>query len=85
MAPGSTKNKRRERDPEIHQTTKGNQWYVGMKAHIGVDAKSGLTHSLKTTPANPNKIKSHRNPIPDQCYLLSQRKKSVITDTCATF
>ncbi len=48
-APGSTKNKRGERDPEIHQTTKGNQWYVGMKAHIGVDTKSGLTHSLETT------------------------------------
>ncbi|MGL5526057.1 MAG: IS5 family transposase, partial [Aeromonas veronii] len=46
-APNSTKNKRGERDPEMHQTKKGNQWYVGMKAHIGVDAKSGLTHSLE--------------------------------------
>ena len=39
------------RDPEMHQTKKGNQWYFGMKAHIGVDAQSGLTHSVETTPA----------------------------------
>ncbi len=51
-APCSTKNKRDELDPEIHQTKKGNLWYFGMKAHIGVDAKSGLTHSLETTAAN---------------------------------
>lgn len=51
-APCSTKNKRGERDGEMHQTKKGNQWYFGMKAHIGVDAKSGLTHSLETTAAN---------------------------------
>ena len=48
-APNATKNKRGERDPQMHQTKKGNQWYFGMKAHIGVDAKSGLTHSLETT------------------------------------
>jgi IS5 family transposase len=47
-APSSTKNKRGARDPEMHQTKKGNQWYFGMKAHIGGDAKSGLTHSLET-------------------------------------
>ena len=40
-APSSTKNRRGERDPEMHQTKKGNQWYFGMKAHIGVDAESG--------------------------------------------
>ncbi|WP_416415989.1 IS5 family transposase [Klebsiella pneumoniae] len=45
-APSSTKNKEQQRDPEMHQTKKGNQWHFGMKAHIGVDAKSGLTHSL---------------------------------------
>ncbi len=44
-APSSTKNKEQQRDPEMHQTKKGNQWHFGMKAHIGVDAKSGLTHS----------------------------------------
>lgn len=52
----STKNKRGERDGEMHQTKKGNQWYFGMKAHIGVDAKSGLTHSLETTAANEHDL-----------------------------
>ena len=51
-APSSTKNAKRERDPEMHQTKKGNQWHFGMKAHIGVDAESGLAHSLETTAAN---------------------------------
>ena len=51
-APCSTKNARKERDPEMHQTKKGNQWYFGMKAHIGVDAESGLVHSLSGTAAN---------------------------------
>ena len=55
-APCSTKNKRGERDGEMHQTKKGNQWYFGMKAHIGVDAKSGLTHSLETTAANEHDL-----------------------------
>ena len=48
-APSSTKNRRQERDPEMHQAKKGNQWHFGMKAHIGVDATSGLTHSVATT------------------------------------
>ena len=52
-APCSTKNKR---DGEMLQTKKGNQWYFGMKAHIGVDAKSGLTHSLETTAANEHDL-----------------------------
>ena len=51
-APSSTKNARKERDPEMHQTKKGNQWYFGMKAHIGVDAQSGLVHSVTGTAAN---------------------------------
>ncbi|MEI6535951.1 MAG: IS5 family transposase [Verrucomicrobiaceae bacterium] len=51
-APSSTKNARQERDPQMHQTKKGNQWYFGMKAHIGVDAQSGLVHSLSGTAAN---------------------------------
>ena len=55
-APCSTKNKRGERDGEMHQTKKGNQWHFGMKAHIGVDAKSGLTHSLVTTAANEHDL-----------------------------
>ena len=45
-APSSTKNKSHGRDPEMHQTKKGNQWHFGMKAHIGVDKDSGLVHTL---------------------------------------
>lgn len=55
-APGSTKNKAGERDPEMHQTKKGNQWHFGMKAHIGVDARTGLTHSFTTTAANEHDL-----------------------------
>ena len=55
-APSSTKNRRGERDPEMRQTKKGNQWYFGMKAHIGVDAETGLTHSLATTSANAQDV-----------------------------
>jgi IS5 family transposase len=51
-APSSTKNSAGERDPEMHQAKKGNQWYFGMKAHIAVDAESGLVHTVTTTPAN---------------------------------
>lgn len=51
-APSSTKNKEKARDPEMHSTRKGNQWYFGLKAHIGVDGESGLVHSLTSTPAN---------------------------------
>lgn len=51
-APSSTKNSTGERDPEMHQTKKGNQWHFGMKAHIAVDAESGLVHTVTTTPAN---------------------------------
>jgi IS5 family transposase len=51
-APSSTKNKKGERDPEMHQTKKGNQWYFGMKVHIGVDKDNGLIHSIETTSAN---------------------------------
>jgi IS5 family transposase len=51
-APSSTKNKEGKRDPEMHQTKKGNQWYYGMKVHIGVDKDSGLIHPVVTTAAN---------------------------------
>jgi IS5 family transposase len=51
-APSSTKNASGERDPQMHQTKKGNQWYFGMKAHIGTDAESGLVHSVIATAAN---------------------------------
>jgi IS5 family transposase len=51
-APPSTKNKKKARDPEMHQTKKGNQWHFGMKAHIGVDVASGLVHTVVGTAAN---------------------------------
>ena len=51
-APSSTKNKERKRDPEMHQTKKGNAWHFGMKAHIGVDTQSGLVHTVTGTAAN---------------------------------
>lgn len=51
-APSSTKNEDRARDPEMRQTKKGNQWHFGMKAHLGVDSKTKVIHSVKATPAN---------------------------------
>lgn len=51
-APSSTKNVSGERDPEMHQTRKGNQWYFGMKAHVGVDSKEGIVHSVCSTAAS---------------------------------
>ena len=55
-APSSTKNSTAERDAEMHQTKKGNQWHFGMKAHIGVDADSGLVHTVIGTAANVNDV-----------------------------
>ena len=51
-APSSTKNKDGKRDPEMHQTAKGKQWYFGMKAHIGVDSRTKLIHTVKASAAN---------------------------------
>ena len=51
-APSSTKNAKKARDPEMHQTKKGNQWYFGMKAHIGIDSRTKLIHAAVATPAN---------------------------------
>src|SRR5919108_580489 len=51
-APSSTKNKDKERDPEMHQTAKGKQWYFGMKAHLGVDSKSKVIHTILASAAN---------------------------------
>jgi IS5 family transposase len=51
-ASSSTKNRVRQRDPEMHQVKKGNQWYFGMKVHVGADAQSGLVHTVGVTPAN---------------------------------
>jgi len=55
-APSSTKNEKHERDPDMHQTKKGNQWYFGMKAHIGADDESGLVHTVVSTAANVSDI-----------------------------
>ena len=55
-APSSTKNASGERDPEMHQSQKGNQWHFGMKAHIGVDAESGLVHTVRGTSGNVNDV-----------------------------
>jgi IS5 family transposase len=69
-APSSTKNQGGERDPEMHQVKKGNQWHFGMKAHIGADADSGLVHSVAGTAANVNDV--------TQAHTLL-RKRPVIT------
>jgi len=55
-APSSTKNASGKRDPEMHQTKKGNEWHFGMKAHIGVDAGTGYVHTLTATSANVHDI-----------------------------
>lgn len=60
-APSSTKNKDKQRDPEMRQTRKGKQWFFGMKLHIGVDSKTGLAHSAVVTAANVH----DKHPLPD--------------------
>jgi IS5 family transposase len=72
-APSSTKNAEGRRDPQMHQTRKGNQWYFGMKAHIGADAKSGLVHSIEGTPANVSDVSQTK-------HLLHGEEKSVHAD-----
>ena len=61
LAPSSTKNRAGERDPEMRQTKKGNQWRFGMKAHIGVDAETGIVHSVSTTAANAHDVTEAHN------------------------
>ena len=56
VAPSSTQNRERARDPKMHQTKKGKQWYFGMKAHLGVDAETGLPHTVVTAPANEHDV-----------------------------
>jgi IS5 family transposase len=76
-APSSTKNADRQRDPEMHQTRKGKQWYFGMKLHIGVDSQSGLAHSAVVTPANIH----DKHPLPD---LLHGEERRVYGDSAYT-
>ena len=68
-APSSTKNADKKRDPEMHQTGKGQQWYFGMKLHIGVDSQSGLAHSAMVTAANVH----DKHPLPDLLHGHEQR------------
>jgi IS5 family transposase len=72
-APSSTQNIDGKRDPEMHQTKKGQQWYFGMKLHIGVDSQSGLAHSAMVTAANVH----DKHPLP---HLLHGREKRVYGD-----
>lgn len=73
-APSSTKNADKARDPEMHQTRKGQQWYFGMKLHIGVDSQTGLTHSAVVTAANVH----DKHPLPD---LLHGEERRVYGDS----
>ena len=73
-APSSTKNADRARDPEMRQTRKGQQWYFGMKLHIGVDSQSGLAHSAVVTPANTH----DKHPLPE---LLHGKERRVYGDS----
>jgi IS5 family transposase len=68
-APSSTKNADKARDPEMHQTRKGQQWYFGMKMHIGVDSRTGLVHSAVVTAANVH----DKHPLPDLLHGNEQR------------
>ena len=68
-APSSTKNAQKERDPEMHQTRKGQQWYFGMKLHIGVDSNTGLAHSAVITAANVH----DNHPIPQLLHGQEQK------------
>jgi hypothetical protein len=72
-APSSTKNKEKARDPEMHQTRKGKQWYFGMKMHIGADSQSKLIHSVVVTPANVH----DKHPLPQ---LLHGNERRVYAD-----
>ena len=73
-APSSTKNSTGARDPERHQTKKGNQWHFGMKAHIGVDADSGLVHTVVGTAANAHDVTQ-------ACALLHGQETDVFGDS----
>lgn len=73
-APSSTKNAQGERDPEMHQTRKGQQWHFGMKLHIGVDSKTGLAHSAVVTSANVH----DKHPLPT---LLHGQEQEVYGDS----
>jgi IS5 family transposase len=72
-APSSTKNQDKKRDPEMHQTKKGNQWYFGMKAHVGVDLDSGTVHTVEATAASVSDVAQAHT-------LLHGEEKEVLAD-----
>ena len=86
-APSSTKNKKKERDPDAHQVKKGNTWHFGYKAHIGVDQDSGPVHSVEVTGANthdvtmvPKLLTGEENTVyGDSGYLGAERRDDAIT------
>ena len=91
-APSSTKNQRKERDPEAHSSKKGNTWHFGYKAHIGVDRESGLVHHVKTTAANEHDVTavsdlrfmetavmSEPRNVPKQLFVIRKARKSNIS------
>ena len=87
-APSSTKNAKKQRDPEMHQTKKGNEWRFGMKCHIGVDAFSGLVHTIEVTPANVHDIAVASKLIRedddvvygDSGYLGLEKREEIVSD-----
>lgn len=87
-APSSTKNAEGKRDPEMHQTKKGNEWRFGMKCHIGVDAGSGLVHSITATAANVHDITEASKLIReddeivygDSGYLGIEKREEIVAD-----
>lgn len=89
-APSSTKNTEGKRDPEMHSTKKGNQWHFGMKAHIGVDASSGLVHSVVATAANEADINcaaellhgEEKAVFADAGYTGAQKRPEVAAKAC---
>jgi IS5 family transposase len=87
-APSSTKNASKSRDPEMCQTKKGNQWYFGMKCHMGVDAGTGYIHSIEATSANVHDVAEAANLIRsddevvygDAAYLGIEKRPEIIED-----
>ena len=87
-APSSTKNKARARDPEMSSTKKGNAWYFGMKAHVGVDVDSGIVHSLEATTAKVHDSRiwdellhgNERSIWADKGYVSAEREATFIKD-----
>lgn len=86
-APSSTKNQKKERDPEAHQVKKGNEWHFGYKAHIGVDKDSGLVHKMEVTPANTHDVTmvsqlisgEEKEVYGDSGYIGAEKREEAIT------